>query len=519
MSSEERYSRRFAFGPLERRGLAGGLRVGQLLLLAGAGFGAIVAFQLAPGGGGLFAGLCLALLAALTALVPYRGRTAEEWLPVVWRYARRRRTGQTDWRSAQPGRGTVSGLDGAGQRASIDLPDALRGCEILSVPVGRDRHVGVLADSENRTLTAAMAVRVRAFGLLSEKEQERRLERWGQALASVARAGTVVRRIQVLERTVPADGDLLQRYLVEARDRTLSPESTPRRSYEALLDSAGFVTQDHELFVAVQVDERKAAARAGRLARDRHGDERSTGCAALIRELETFGARLDPADVTVDGVLSPQVLARAIRLAYDPYGRERSNRFAAASGIEAGTDPEAFGPLAATESWDRYRTDGAIHRTYWIAQWPRLLVAPTFLAPLLLSADVVRSLSVVLEPVSPERARRSVEAAITSDMADEDIRAERGFRTTAKRRKRSDAAVQREQELAAGHQEFRFAAYLTVSGADHEELELACEQVEQAAHQAYLDVQPLWGDQANGFTFGALPLGRGLRSDHPVMGA
>jgi hypothetical protein len=175
--------------------------------------------------------------------------------------------------------------------------------------------------------------------------------------------------------------------------------------------------------------------------------------------------------------------------------------------------------LATRDSWDRYRTDSAVHRTYWIAQWPRLLVAPTFLAPLLLSADVVRSLSVVLEPVSPERARRAVEAAITSDLADEDIRTRRGFRTTARRRKRSDAVVQREQELAAGHQEFRFAAYLTVTGTDDADLELACEQVEQAAHQAYLDVQPLWGEQESGFTFGALPIGRGLRSQGALGGA
>ena len=513
MSAEEGYSRRFSFGPLERRGIAGGLRLSQILLMAGAGVGAIVSFQLLSGGGGLFVGLGMMVVASLAAFVPYRGRTADEWLPVLFRYlvARRRDGGQ--WRSAQPSMGDISELDGSGYRRPLDLPPALAECELIAVPVNRGREIGVVVDPANGSLTAAMAVRVRAFGLLSEAEQERRLERWGQALASIARAGTVVRRVQILERTVPADGDALQRYLAEARDRSLPTDSLPRRSYDALLEGAGFVTQDHELFITLQVDERKAAARAGRLARERHGDTRATACSALVRELETFAARLDPADVTVEGALAPRMLARAIRLAYDPYGRERTNRLAAAQGSEPGVEPDTFGPLATQQSWDRYRTDSAVHRTYWIAQWPRLLVAPTFLAPLLLSADVVRSLSVVLEPVSPERARRAVEAAITSDLADESIRADRGFRTTARRRKRSDAAVQREQELASGHQEFRYAAYLTVTGTDDEDLELACEQVEQAAHQAYLDVQPLWGEQETGFTFGALPLGRGLRSE------
>lgn len=517
MSAEDRYTRKFAFGPLERRGIAGGLRLSQLLLLAASGVVAIVAFQLGSGGAGLAVGLLAVTVAALAAFVPYRGRTLEEWIPVAARYSRTRRASGGRWRSGQPANGSVARLDGGDLRWVADLPDSLAGCELLSVDVAHDRQIGVLADPMHRTLTAVLAVRVRAFGLLSEAEQERRLERWGQALASLARAGSLIRRVQILERTVPADGDTLHRYLAEARDRDLSAESLPRRSYDALLEGAGFVTQDHELFLALQVDEQRAASRLGRLARERHGDVRGAACNALVREVETFAGRLDPADVMVEGALAPRTLARAIRLAFDPYGRERSNRHGAAQG-EAGIDTSSFGPVATEEGWDRYRTDSAIHRTYWIAQWPRLLVAPTFLAPLLLSADVVRSLSVVLEPVSPERARRAVEAAITSDLADEDLRAERGFRTTARRRRRSEAAVRREQELAAGHQEFRFAAYLTVSGTNHEDLELACEQVEQAAHQAYLDVQPLWGEQAAGFTFGALPAARGLKPEHLLGG-
>jgi hypothetical protein len=60
-------------------------------------------------------------------------------------------------------------------------------------------------------LTAVLAVRVRAFGLLGEAEQERRLARWGQVLAGLARNQTPVRRVGILERTVPSNGDELQR--------------------------------------------------------------------------------------------------------------------------------------------------------------------------------------------------------------------------------------------------------------------------------------------------------------------
>ena len=152
-----------------------------------------------------------------------------------------------------------------------------------------------------------------------------------------------------------------------------------------------------------------------------------------------------------------------------------------------------FGPTAAEAAWDSYRTDSAVHRTYWIAQWPRLAVGPAFLAPLLVSAQVVRSVAVTFEPVPPSRARRAVEAAATSEEADEQLRAERGFRTTARRSSSAGRRSERERELAEGHQELRFAGFVTVSARDADELEIACDEVEQAAHQAYLDIQPLYG--------------------------
>ena len=86
-------------------------------------------------------------------------------------------------------------------------------------------------------------------------------------------------------------------------------------------------------------------------------------------------------------------------------------------------------------------------------------------------ATAVRSFSVVVEPVPPARARSAVEAAVTSDEADEQLRRERGFRTTARRRKQQAATRRREAELADGHEELRFAGFITVSARDDDELE------------------------------------------------
>ena len=72
--------------------------------------------------------------------------------------------------------------------------------------------------------------------------------------------------------------------------------------------------------------------------------------------------------------------------------------------------------------------------------------------------------------------------------------------------------MRREEELASGHEELRLAGFVTVSGRSEVELDEACERVEQAAQQAYLELLPLWGEQDAGFVHGALPAGRGLRA-------
>jgi hypothetical protein len=169
--------------------------------------------------------------------------------------------------------------------------------------------------------------------------------------------------------------------------------------------------------------------------------------------------------------------------------------------------------MAADEAWSVYRTDGAWHATYWVADWPRLDVGPDFLSPLLLNAGGTsngqRTFAVVMAPVAPGRAAREAESARTADLADEQLRQRAGFLTSARRRREAEGVRQREDELADGHGEYRFSGYVTVTAADPCELDAACAEVEQSAQQAHLDLRRLYGQQAEGFTW-TLPLARGL---------
>lgn len=494
-------ARRYRFGPLERRGIVGGLRTGQVAVCAAALTTAVVLLSAAPGAVAAPVAAALILGAATVSFLPIAGRTPEEWAPVLLRWLLRR--GRRSYRSTAPTAGAV-GEAGGELDLPVSLPSEVGAIELLAAPL-RGEEVGVVKDRETHAFTSVLSVRVRSFGLLDRAEQERRVAGWGAVLSGLSREQSPIRRLQWVERTVPSDGDQVARYLQEERDATVPLSASSVASYIELVESAGAVTQDHELFVCLTIDAKRAWRQIKRLGR---GDDAAV--ALLLRETEALAERLVAADVQVQGALRPRMLARAIRDAYDPYGRTFRNRAGALDEERAGSDPAHAWPLATNADWGTYRTDSALHATFWVAQWPRIDVGATFLAPLLMQTNVLRSVSMVMEPVAPSLAIRRVEAARTTDIADEETRARTGFVTTARKRLQHEATIRREQELADGHAEFRFAGYVTVSAPDAEGLDRACAEVEHAAQQARLDLQRLYGQQPEAFTF-TLPLGRGLR--------
>jgi hypothetical protein len=325
----------------------------------------------------------------------------------------------------------------------------------------------------------------------------------------LAREGSPVSRIQWVERTVPADGDEVGRYLGEAWAREAVPvDSLAMQSYLELTSSAPAVTRDHELFVCLQIEAKRAWRQIKRTGGRQGAD--ASACAVLLRELGALAERLTAADVRVVGALRPGTIALAVRVAFDPWSRPGLARLTAADPDRDGIDEAAAWPLGSETSWGVYRTDGALHATYWIASWPRIDVGAAFLSPLLLHARIVRAIGVTIEPISPLKAIREVEAARTSDTADRELRGRMGFVETARRRRQTEAVARREEELADGHAAVRFAGYVTVSARTLDELERNCSEVEHAAQMCRLELLRLYGQQEQAFTY-TLPLCRGLQ--------
>jgi hypothetical protein len=496
-------SRRYRFGPIERRPLVGPLRTGQFVVLAvGAAVGLLALYALRSLIGMVVA---LGLLGAATVVIalPIEGRTAEEWAPVAARWALRRRAAGEGWRSASAAAGTRVDAEGEA-RHELSLPPELAGFELLAAPYGGG-EVGVMRDARAGIYTAAVAVQGGPFILRDPAEQERALDAWGDVLASTARDGSPVRRVQWLEQTAPALGDELAAHFQRGRDRAVPLESDLVRSYVELVESAAPSATEHEVLIAVQIDER----RGGRELRRRGGGARAA-CELALREAEGLAERLAMADVTVSGLLRPRQYAAHLRDAYDPFGRRGRERLALADPGREGVEPALMGPAAAEESWAHYRSDSAWHTTWWISSWPRSDVGPMFLVPLLMAAGVLRTVAVTIEPVPYSVAMRRAEAAQTAEVADEIARARQGFVTTARTRRRAQAVSRREEELADGHAELHFSGWLRAAAPSLAELERAEGDVEHAAALARLGLQRAYGEQAAAFA-NTLLLAGGLK--------
>jgi hypothetical protein len=507
MSEQGRARARYTFGPVEQRGLIGSLRPTQTAILGVALLLVVVVVATLRDGAGMLIALGLGAVAVAICFVTVRGRTLEAWIPVMARYLARTAAGRLDYRSAAPRAGLVPKPSGFVEPA-VCLPEELVDVELLAAPVdpaGREA-IGVVKDRRAQTYTATLGVRVRNFALLSDAEQERRLAAYGTVLAGLARDDSVVRRVGWVERTVPNDGDDVAAYLQQARDPTLALSSGPVASYIELIESAADVTQDHELFVSLQLDGWRARAQARKLGPQDHGMLR-----LVVRELDLFARRLEGAGVQVLGALPVRRLAKAIRDGYDPFGRSGRTRAAALDPRLAGSAPALAGPLARRSAWSTLATDSALHATYWVSEWPRIDVGAVFLQPLLMQTTAVRTVAMVMQAIAPSRAIADAEQARTTDIADETTRQRLGQVTTARHLQKAEATARRERELADGHAELRYAAYVTVSAPfdDPDALDRACAEVEHAAQQSRLRLDRLYGEQDYAFTFG-LPLCRGL---------
>lgn len=488
-----RETRRYRFGPLDRAGWLLGLGAAQCVSLA---VGLLVAGVVLHVSGTVAFAAIPVVVTGVFAFGRWDGRAAHEWVTPLFGWLRLRRRGEFRWRA------DVALLP-ADPSARLDVPSFLRGMTVMEVPVGqrlpKAHGVAVVAASGGASMSTAFRIRGREFALVEREDQERILDDWGSALAGFCRERSPVSRVTWSEWAAPTSFDEHVAFVREQHTGASSPELD---SYLELVSSAGPLTTAHDVLCTVTIDRR-------RVYRPRAADQEHAAIDTLLEETQLFAGRLEAAGLTVEPPLSPAELATALRLRCDPSCAARLSARAATFGQHAGVvAPHNWAPMAVALEWRHATVDRSLHRSYWIAEWPRLQVTADWMAGPLLHAGGVRTFTVVYEPVTPSRSRRAIDRDATRLASDEEQRTRRGFRIRAQHRRAETEVLSREAELVAGYAELRFCGFLTVTAPTLDVLDGHCAEWEQVAAQAGLELRALDGQHDLGLLVG-LPLGQG----------
>lgn len=470
------------FSRLSKRGILLGLSLAQLIVLAVA-IASFVIGMMIGGAWALYAATVWVPALAITFILA-GGRPIVEWAPIALIWVWRSMTGQRRHRARVARPRPAGTLALPGDAASLrQYTDPVTGAVMVH-------------DPHHQMLTALIEIHHSSFVLLDPGEQERRVQAWGRVLATGCRSGRIA-RIQVLERTIPDSGTGLAQWWAQ---HGTDDGSWVAETYKQLIDRAGPAGERHESTLSLSLD-MKAAARQIRAA----GRGLKGAAEVLRQEMRTLTTALRAAELDVSEWATPARLAIMLRTAYDPAVTATLDRAG-----DLGQDLATAGPVAVEETWDRLRSDSAWHAVLWISEWPRSLVFPGFLSPLLLTSGIRRSFTLLCDPIRADVAARDVRKRKTEHISDRTQRQRIGQIEGAEQSAELTDVLQQEADLVSGHGILRFTGLIAISAATSEELETAVSAIEQAAVQASCETRRLVGQQAASFTAAALPLCRGL---------
>lgn len=487
-------SRSYRFADASRPGLVLGLTGRQLAPLIGGVLWLALTLQLnVP-----ILGLPGPIIALGIAFGRWRGTPLAETLVPTLRLHTTARTGRQHWTRTPL-------LAPASTTTATDLfPPMLEGLAILET-THRTRAdptttVAVVHDRRAGTVTAYLPARGHQFALAAPAEQDHLLARWGQALSPLARERSPIVRCTWHEWAHPIDDRTHRAFLTSLQP----PSGDALDDYLTLIDHQAPATIAHQTLIGLTVDQRRTRPRTGT-------PPLAAAVEFLLDELDQLATRLETAELTVGTPLTPLELATAIRVRSDPTRNAQLDTLTQSLAAATGRAPLEWGPMTVEPAWTNVHVDGTRHRVYRIASWPPLPVAADWLGPLLTSTHVTRTVTVTLEPIPMSRAARAADREAMGREADADLKTRKGFRVSARDRKRLADVEARERELSEGHAEFRFVGLIDVAAPTLEALDDACRAIEQAAAQALVDLRPLEARHDLGWV-ASLPAGRTLPS-------
>lgn len=497
MSTTPEYLRPVRLPRRSRQGVVMGMDGWQIAFLTAAAL-VVLIFVNRFGPLGLLYGAPLYLLFGITALTSIHGVSTPR-MAGLWLMKQARHGAGATTQTFRPEQPRLTGtLNLPGTRASIQLWDST-GTAAAYNP--HDRSISVIAELE-----------VQGFLMHDLPERFDLAEQFDRVLGPFTqRPG--VKRVTLQERTLPTTiRAAREHYETVRRVRDLNPESPVARNYQDVMDHAERFEVAHRNYLVLTLDLVTLGSQLKAL-----GGGKDAIVALAQIEAGNLADALSAAKIKVRRWLSPREVAALGRLAFDPeFAATVQNRPDTLTGV----DPVAIGPMYLDEPKGRNGivvTDSAVHTTMWVHEWPRSDSPVGFLAPVVFARHphtgeaITHIFSIVLTPVPVSKALKRIRDEKKVWRGNEKLRAKRGADGSAADAADWKALEQQEQEIANGHGEFQYGAYLTVTAPDEERLDQAIAGMRNALSRAGMEAQILYCQQAEALMVNAIPVGLGMK--------
>jgi hypothetical protein len=497
MTAAPEVGRFYRLAPIDKTGVMLGLSMVQLVV-GGAGLliGAMLMVTTS-----FLPGFLIAVLFAGVGLVRVNGEPLLHQVPVLLAFTKRGRK-ESVWLAPIPVLGpAVDPKKGPAPLVSQKLHHIMPteygiSSEELAGPVA------MVIDDKAGLFSVSIRIAGRQFGLLEPHEQDWTLSQWGNVLSQFVSERPQITQVQWSEWAAPS-GMSEHRDWLETQ-KALQPVPDALKAWDELLGQAGAIATRHEVLLTITTHSSRIRAQK------RHTSRRDASIEALLKETRGLLGRLGGAGLSAV-VLTPREHTRSMRLRLDPSVRATLDRREAFLGTAAGfvSDTNA-GPMATKDAWNFFAADNSLHRSFVVAEWPRLDVPGDWMRSLLLWSGVVRSVNVFFTPIPRSKSQRKITAHATKIDADVNHRNEKGMRVGAWHHRAARSVKEREEELVAGYVELGFAGVVTISASSVDELDQASADIVQIAAGVGVELRPLHGRHEEAF-IACLPVARGVR--------
>ena len=385
-----------------------------------------------------------------------------------------------------------------GQR--MKLPGEFNELQMFQLPGG----AAFVYDPRRReAMVSARILTEKAFHLEDSNRVEDRLRAWAAAQTAVAQIPGVI-RLQCSDQTTIISGSKVLEWYESRQGR--EGESTGSdvnpfldQSFVELMNQAEGQPV-HELWMTVVLGQeplkKRIQANGGRL---RGFMETALSIMGVIE------AAIPDSGARVMGWHTPRSMAALIRSAFDP---RSSVEISSRRGDREGVAVSAAGPMHASWDVNRFESDGALHRTFKISEWPQSQAQLGFLDRLVFAGDFRHTVSVYIRPRDTRKAFKDVERRKADWETNDKLRRKAGRQQSLRHDRQLEDIEREETELVVGHAALKIACLITVSALSEQELEANSGDVRTRAAEAGCEVRSMDGEQDAAFVAGATPLGR-----------